>query len=128
VHERSAERTCPSALAEPGALLVGVRGADGALAYLTPAPVVDLTLLDTARERFGDPRTALRFASPCAQARCPQWNGSGCGVIEAVIADLGEREPQRLPACAIRSTCRWFAQRGRAACAVCPEVVTNPRS
>jgi hypothetical protein len=30
-----------------------------------------------------------------------------------------------LPACAIRRTCRWYAQRGPAACAVCPLVVAD---
>jgi hypothetical protein len=30
-----------------------------------------------------------------------------------------------LPRCAIRSSCRWFAQRGAEACAVCPLVVAD---
>jgi hypothetical protein len=31
----------------------------------------------------------------------------------------------RLPACAIRHSCRWYAQRGAAACAVCPQIVAD---
>jgi hypothetical protein len=31
----------------------------------------------------------------------------------------------RLPACGIRRTCRWFAQRGAAACGVCPLIVAD---
>ena len=34
-------------------------------------------------------------------------------------------ESGRLPRCAIRRTCRWFAQRGADACAVCPRVVAD---
>jgi hypothetical protein len=30
-----------------------------------------------------------------------------------------------LPTCTIRQTCRWFGQRGRDACVVCPLVVTD---
>jgi hypothetical protein len=122
----SPERTCPSAEAAVGSLLVAVRDPQGNLAYVTPAPRVDVDLLSAARERFGDPRAALRFGAPCVRGACMQWTGSRCGVIDNVVADLGAREPDRLPACGIRSTCRWFAQHGRHACAVCPDVVTQP--
>ncbi len=32
-----------------------------------------------------------------------------------------------LPRCAIRPTCRWFREQGRAACIRCPQVVTDAR-
>jgi hypothetical protein len=32
---------------------------------------------------------------------------------------------RRLPACAIRRTCRWYHQRGAEACAACPLVVAE---
>jgi hypothetical protein len=120
------ERTCPSAPAAAGSLLLAIRGEGGELGYLTPPPRIDVDLLEAAREQFGDPRRALRFASPCREGGCAKWTGTRCGVIDAVIADLGAHEPEELPACGIRSTCRWFAQHGRAACNVCPEVVTKP--
>ena len=120
------ERTCPSADAAVGAVLLAVRDRHGNLGYITPAPRVDVDLLETARDRFGDPRAALRFAAPCVRGECAQWTGSRCGLIDNVVADLGAYEAQHLPACGIRSTCRWFAQLGRHACAVCPEVITKP--
>jgi hypothetical protein len=30
-----------------------------------------------------------------------------------------------LPGCGIRQSCRWFHQRGEAACRICPEIVTD---
>ena len=126
MRDADAEYTCPSSDAAVGAVVLGVRDREGNLGYLTPAPHVDVDLLERVRERFGDPRTAMRFASPCVRGECAQWTGSRCGIIDAVVADIGTSEPDRLPACSIRSTCRWFAQHGRAACAVCPVVVTNP--
>ena len=44
--------------------------------------------------------------------------------------EIEEEEPVqlesgRLPHCAIRRDCRWFAQRGADACAVCPRVVAD---
>ena len=32
---------------------------------------------------------------------------------------------ETLPACQIRSSCRWWLQEGKAACYRCPQMVTN---
>lgn len=117
---RGAGVTCPSAAAVPGAALHGVVGGDGRVRFLgTPIPV-DTEFLD----RVGaEPTRRYRFVAPCAEGACAQWTGSRCGVADRAVEVLGG-EPGALRACAIRSTCRWYAQRGRAACAVCDEVVT----
>ena len=44
------------------------------------------------------------------------------GVADAVAAD-----DRPVPRCAIRRTCRWFAQEGAAACHACPFVITDAR-
>jgi hypothetical protein len=67
------------------------------------------------------------------QKACGQWTGSRCGIIDEVLAESGasvkpdDGAPVEVPPCAIRATCRWFAQVGAAACGVCPEVVTDKR-
>src|SRR5262249_57564945 len=69
----------------------------------------------------------FRFSAPGVEAGCPQWTGHSCAVIEKVIEEEqpAQLESGRLPQCAIRRDCRWFAQRGAAACAVCPRVVAD---
>jgi hypothetical protein len=49
-------------------------------------------------------------------------------VVARVLAEIAP-PPDRagLPPCAIRPTCRWHAERGAAACAVCDQVVTDTR-
>jgi hypothetical protein len=75
----------------------------------------------------GAPEKRFRFATACVEERCAQWTGTRCGVIDLVLEhhDQVPLTPDRRPACAIRSSCRWFAQSGWDACAVCPSVVTD---
>jgi hypothetical protein len=49
-------------------------------------------------------------------------------VIDEVLQVVAPRgDLAELPECSIRAQCRWFAQSGAAACAACPEVVTDAR-
>ena len=147
--ERAAERdpgltkSCPSALCQEDALLLGVVTPGGSVAYVQPPTRVGAEFVRQA-QAMGHPERRFRFSSPCVEAACPQWTGTGCGVIDVVIgskpaeppadplagilADPAARPPappRTLPACAIRRTCRWFAQHGGAACAVCPGIVAD---
>jgi hypothetical protein len=57
---------------------------------------------------------------------CGYWADGRCGVIDNVLVDLRlKTENSGLPACSIRSNCRWFSQSGASACRVCPEVITE---
>jgi hypothetical protein len=97
--------------------------------YITPPIPVDDEFV--AKVRTGrSPEQRFRFAGNCIEGGCAQWTGSRCGVIDAVLAVGGDTAADgiRLPRCAIRSTCRWFAQSGAGACSVCPLVVTDRRS
>jgi len=115
---------CPSAHCEEGALLVGVIGAEGKIAYINPALPVDKSF----RERAFTGRTPehrFRFAATCQESGCMHWTGTRCGVIDQAI-EAAEATKNRecvskpLPKCGIRMQCRWFAQRGSYACGTCP--------
>ena len=119
-------KVCPSAFCHEGALLLGVMTPSGTLSYVQPPTRVDADFVARARA-LGNPERRFRFSAPCVEAGCPQWTGEGCAVVDKVIEDEQpvELESGRLPFCAIRRDCRWFAQRGAAACAVCPRVVAD---
>jgi hypothetical protein len=125
-------RACPSALCQEDALLLGVAGPDGAVAYINPPTRISADFVRQA-QALGHPERRFRFSNTCVEAACPQWTGDGCAVIDIAISAAPSDSPApgptyapaRLPACAIRHSCRWYAQRGAAACAVCPEIVAD---
>jgi hypothetical protein len=124
-------KTCPSAPAEPGSVLLGMVVAPGQVAYLSPNIPVTAELLD-ALTRGGVPiENRMRFAGTCMERGCIQWSGDGgggrCGLADRAIAALSITTGLAdLPKCGIRATCRWFAQHQAKACAACPEVIRRP--
>ena len=117
-------QTCPSAPAQPGAILLGLRQADGRIAPLRTAMRIDADFI-AAAARHGPPEARMRFASPCLEGGCTQWTGHSCGVVARVLAEIAPPPTASLPPCLIRATCRWHAERGGAACAICDRVVTD---
>jgi hypothetical protein len=122
------ELSCPSARCEEGAVLLGIVGSDGQVGYVSPLITIDTDFVRKAREgRI--PESRFRFSQPCVEGRCTQWTGSRCGVIDQALDSENSVETAREPGqsgppeCVIRPTCRWFAQVGPKACAVCPLVV-----
>ncbi len=117
---------CPSYSAEPGAQLFGIVNQTGLIDYLSSTIEVNQFFIDetkkgrTAEERF-------RFAGNCAKNGCKQWDKSGnqCGLLDSVIEVFDKVEIGPLPNCAIRDSCRWFAQRSESACYNCNEVIRN---
>ena len=76
----------------------------------------------------GSPERRFRFAGPCVEDGCPQWTGAGCAIADmaAEVVNIGfPASPRQLPACSIRHSCRWYFQRGPAACAACPLIVAD---
>ena len=128
--EPSAAALCPSAPAAPGALLIGVVDQNGRVANLITPLRVDEAFVESSTPH-GPLGKRFRFSSPCQEARCGHWKSERCGLIgqlhEAAVS-VGEasRDSGLIP-CAIRAQCRWWQQRGREACAVCPLVVTDQR-
>jgi hypothetical protein len=92
--------------------------------YLTePQPVTADVLAATQPAR---PTEVLRVAARCLGSGCVHFDGSNCQ-IAARITNFLDPVVSGLPRCAIRPTCRWFLQEGRAACLRCPQVVTERR-
>ena len=119
-------KTCPSRPCEPGSDVIGVMMPTGLLAYVHPPTPVDVRFVATELRR-GHPERRFRFSGPCVEDRCPQWTGCRCAVGDIVVEQhVAVAAPTRkLPACAIRSTCRWFHQSGKAACMAGPSVVAD---
>jgi hypothetical protein len=123
---RESAKSCPSGPCRDEALLLGVMTEAGTLAYVQPPTRVNAEFVARAKA-LGRPESRFRFSVPCIEAGCPQWTGKGCAVIEKVLEEESSESTQAaaLPRCAIRPTCRWYFQRGAAACAVCPLVVAD---
>jgi hypothetical protein len=125
---RTSEQLCPSARCEEGAILLGIVGEAGIVGYITPQVTIDPDFVRAAH--LGRmPEKRFRFSQPCVESNCRQWTGSGCGLIDEVIEATQAANIEALvgvpPKCSIRSRCRWFAQVGLEACAVCPLVITE---
>lgn len=119
------DKTCPSGRCAEGSLLLGIVQRDDSVGFIRPAIPIDADFVGRAQS---SPLRRFRFAEPCATSDCVQWTGERCGVIDGVLAERpanAEQIAPPLPYCSIRKTCRWFAQSGRAACAVCRFVVTE---
>ena len=103
-------------------------GPDGKLIYREALTRVDKEFVGIAGQGRA-PEKRFRFAHKCVERGCKQWAEGKCGIIDAVLAHhtRPESKPDQLPQCAIRPACRWFAQRGAAACAICPEIITDAR-
>jgi hypothetical protein len=78
------------------------------------------------------PSEIFRIAAPCIENGCKHFDGAKCRLttrivegLPTVTEPLAEGLRQRIPACAIRSTCRWWYQEGAAACARCQQVVRD---
>ena len=76
-----------------------------------------------------EPTRVLRVAATCEQQHCAHHNGDLCTLAERVATSLPP-VVSVLPRCAIRSTCRWYAEQGGRICYRCPQVVTldGPRT
>lgn len=66
----------------------------------------------------------LRIASSCQEKGCLHFDGSDCRLAARIVEQL-PTVTQTLPACQIRSSCRWWQQEGKSACLRCPQVVTE---
>lgn len=94
------------------------------VAYLEQAlPVTPEVLAKTAPV---PPNQVLRTAARCAEGACGHFDGSDCTLARRLVAAL-DPAVDRPPPCAIRPTCRWWRQEGKAACLRCPEVATESR-
>jgi hypothetical protein len=118
---------CPSAQPQhEGARVFGVQTGTSAenfrVGYLTEAHPVTEELLALAGHAA--PTEILRIAAYCV--KCEHHDGVGCRLATRVATML-EPVVNSVPRCAVRPTCLWFHQEGKAACVRCPQVTTIKR-
>jgi hypothetical protein len=119
---------CPSAQPDwQGSQLIGVVGGTAQtpeVAYLPePQPITEELL---ALAQPVKPTEVFRFAAPCACSGCGHYAAeqAKCKLAEKVVR-WAPVVVDKLPACSIRASCRWWQQEGKAACMRCPQVVTE---
>jgi len=117
-----AGKACPSGRCQEGSSLLGIVRQDGTIAMVNPLLPVTPEFLGAAAIH-GNELQRFRFTEPCIEAGCAQWTGTRCGVIDKALAVLPR--VTSIERCALRPTCRWYAQSGMDACRVCPFVVAN---
>jgi hypothetical protein len=92
------------------------------IAYLRePLPVTDELLAVSGSVA---PAEVFRFAAPCANSDCQHFADHQCHLAKRIVSML-PTVVDVLPACQIRSNCRWWLQEGKSACLRCPQVVTK---
>ncbi|RKN49683.1 hypothetical protein D7223_08875 [Micromonospora endolithica] len=119
---------CPSTPAANATVFLGMITPAGRVAYVTPALPAEVALATAGTDAPVESR--YRLAGPCVTTTCGFWTGDHCGLGERVVASYRETAGPAetdLPHCAIRRTCRWYAEQGRAACTACSHVVTDAR-
>ena len=118
---------CPSAQPHmPGAMIHGVvDSVTGRVMHMDRAVAVTDELLRAAEPLL--PTEVLRFAAPCQREQCGHFTGTHCSLAERLVQIL-PAVSAALPACSIRAKCRWFAERGRAACMRCDAILTDEES
>ncbi len=121
--ESAKNKTCPSSMGQVGANLLGMVNANGTVGFFKEPIEVTQKFIDDAGD-FENLERRFRFSNKCVQSGCKQWTGKECGVIKAVLALNSNPAKKDLPACSIRSTCRWYYQEGAKACKGCRYVVT----
>ncbi|WP_233512414.1 hypothetical protein [Micromonospora deserti] len=123
------ERMCPSTPAANATVFLGMITPAGRVAYVTPQLPAEVALAASAASD-APVESRYRLAGPCVTASCGFWTGEHCGLGERLVASYqetaGPTAPE-LPRCAIRRSCRWYAEQGAAACAACSHVVTDAR-
>ena len=120
------EIDCPSApVNAEGARVFGmVTGKPGThrVGYLTETLPLSEKLLALAGD--AEPTQVFRIAGRCESSGCKHFRDNSCTLAQRIVEGV-RPVVNALPACQIRSTCRWFRQEGKAACFRCPLVVTN---
>jgi hypothetical protein len=117
---------CPSAQPEMAeSRVLGVVGGTAdvpELAYLNE--ILHVTEEVLARAAPVKPTEVFRFAANCEESACRHFDGRSCQLATRIVQIL-PTATETLPACLIRSTCRWYSQEGREACLRCPQIVTQ---
>ncbi|WP_326560794.1 hypothetical protein [Micromonospora sp. NBC_01796] len=123
------ERMCPSTPKANATVFLGMITPAGRVAYVTPAMPAEVALSGLP-DSTGPAESQYRLAGPCVTSSCGFWTGDHCGLGARLVESYRETavpDESSLPRCAIRRTCRWYAEQGPAACPACSHVVTDAR-
>ena len=123
---RGDDLKCPSARPEmPGSVVLGVvREIEGEAFVHHLAEPLQVTPDVLALAGTAPLGNVFRFAAPCVEDACAHFDGERCRLAMKLAASPPERA-RTLPACRIRSDCRWYQQEGKAACFVCPLIFSE---
>lgn len=117
---------CPSAPPEwEGAELIGVVEGSATEPQVRFVPRRPVTPELLALAEPVTPTEIFRFTAPCKEQGCSQWRDGKCGVATAAVAHVDATPQAALPACAIRTSCRWWHEHGADACRRCRFIVTD---
>jgi hypothetical protein len=117
---------CPSA--QPGmgdVLVLGVvsrEGDEARVAYVDERVAPTPEMLELAEPISVS--QVFRLSARCEEKKCTHFDGARCQLAVRIAKMLPE-VVDTLPACNIRSECRWFRQEGKAACLRCPQIMTG---
>jgi hypothetical protein len=120
---------CPSTPKANATVFLGMITPAGRVAYVTPAMPAEVALSGLP-DGAGPAESQYRLAGPCVTSSCGFWTGEHCGLGARLVESYREAavpDEATLPRCAIRRTCRWYAEQGPAACPACSHVVTDAR-
>ncbi len=126
VNKKSQQLMCPSA--EPdmeGSVIFGMvvgTATEPKLMHFDRVKQIPPALL--ALDSPVRPTEIFRIASTCIENGCEHFDGTNCRLTSRIIDELPVVTEQ-IPACPIRSTCRWWYQEGAAACQRCQQVVRD---
>ena len=94
------------------------------VSYLEQAIPIDELDVDVDPDAFTQ---VFRIAAVCEESACVHFANDSCTLAERIANDV-PGVVEMLPRCAIRRECRWYAERGAAACRRCPQVLTLDRA
>jgi hypothetical protein len=69
------------------------------------------------------PAEVFRIAAPCQGKKCQHFDGAECRLVNSLVQIAPSTNS--LKQCAIRPSCRWYAQQGSRACVQCSAIVTT---
>jgi hypothetical protein len=125
-NKKSSPLMCPSAEPEmDGSVIFGmVVGTATAPKLLHFDRVKQIPPELLALESPVKPTEIFRIAATCIENGCEHFDGTNCRLTSRIIDELPAVTVQ-IPACPIRSTCRWWHQEGVSACQRCQQVVRD---
>lgn len=119
---------CPSVPPHyPDAVAFGVVGGTVAAPEMIPLiPAVPVTEQLLSLAEPVSPGEVFRFAARCIEGGCRHWEGEAqrCRLVAKTV-EFAPIAVEKLKPCAIRSSCRWWEQEGKAACVRCPQVASS---